>query len=440
MGDFFMRNLICVFVLLGGLLPGVALGICYPDPVPGSDTPAVYAELQLSELAPVPTDGEEFIELLISSAGSLEDWKVRDASGKEATVVEGVQTNGYVLLWQSTSKIYLNNSGDIIELIHPSGEVVAVVEYGALDSGNTWALVNNSWVESVATPGTANIGIPTEIPDEEDEPEENPDPEEEEEGEEVPKLTVAQVKELEKGEFAQVEGIVTAPFGLVGSRSAYIQDESGGIQIYISRGDVPDLEEGSLILMEGKRSSYLEEERLLTSQEDIQILETVTIEPIYTEALDIGLVGSLVSTSGTVLEKSSSSLTLDSDVIIYRKSSSDVSFSGINTGDHVQITGIVSRSKENIRILPRYQTDIQAPEELAGDIELISQANAAEIQADEGVAGEKSSKNKMITYGIGLLLAASYLIYRNKERIQGVLYPIFKKNKRGKKEILAKKA
>lgn len=418
-----MRTFLFVFALIAGILPGITHA-CTSEVGP---TPITLpsADVRLSELMPAPIEGEEFIELQIVTGGSFDGWTVRDASGKSSPIANGIEGNGFLLLWQSTSKIYLNNSGDIIELIDPTGTVVDVVEYGAFSPGSTWSLVENKWSESTPTPGSANLALQvlneTEGPAQETKPAiDSPEPT-------MSTVTIAEAITSEKGEIVLVEGVVTSSFGQIGSRSAYIEDDTGGIQLYISSGDLPELPEGTVIRLSGKKSSYLEEPRLLLSSDDIEIVGEDAYEPLTTNNLDISIVGTFVQTVGEVIDKDAQHVYLDSGILVYRKSSSATSFKDVEEGEQVRISGIVTLSKEEVRLIPRTQADIEKFEpETVSNPSLIEEASAA----GESTGMKETSKTQwktIVGYSIGAILAIGYVAYRNRERIKGLLYTSSKK-------------
>lgn len=126
-------------------------------------TPVTSAsQVRFSEFLPAPSDGEEFVELevLDEGGGDLSGWSIQDASGKSFTFESGemeTEVDRFMVLYQSVSKIALNNTGDTLDLIDPSGAVVEHQEYTTAPTDETWSRLDSGWVWSTATPAEDNV-------------------------------------------------------------------------------------------------------------------------------------------------------------------------------------------------------------------------------------------------------------------------------------------
>ena len=93
-----------------------------------------YSEgtLLINEFVSDPVSGEkEWVEIYNTTTASisLQDWYLKEASGKKfAFDVESISANGYVVLEFSSGN--LNNDGDTITLLDPSGNSIDSVIYG----------------------------------------------------------------------------------------------------------------------------------------------------------------------------------------------------------------------------------------------------------------------------------------------------------------------
>lgn len=134
-----------------------------PPPVPG---PTGMANIVLNELLPDPQtplsdSKDEYIELYNDSdvAASLEGWSLRDKTNHVFKLGQlQIDAHGYVVLKSAVTKISLNNDGDEISLIDPSGTVVdSSPNYGNAKPGLTWGLSDGVWAWlSEPTPGSSN--------------------------------------------------------------------------------------------------------------------------------------------------------------------------------------------------------------------------------------------------------------------------------------------
>ena len=147
-----------------------------PDDEPPSlrsDTPLPPTDLELTELLPNPTDGDEFIEIFNpnSSTVDLGGWRLRDASGRsyifpdqpitaQAELTTTLPGKSYTAIWQTQSRLQLNNSGgEIVELVDPAGRIVSRVQYpDRAPIGGAYVADGDNWLWSTQpTPGQTNI-------------------------------------------------------------------------------------------------------------------------------------------------------------------------------------------------------------------------------------------------------------------------------------------
>lgn len=139
------------------------------------EVPSAYsssAHLEISELLPDPVSplsdsADEFIELYNPSGSvvSLAGWVLRDSSGHSFSFKnEVIAAHTYVVVYSKQSKMSLNNDGDVIELINPSGEVVySSPNYGSSRVGMSWGNTEDGWGWNASTtPGAGNSGLSSE--------------------------------------------------------------------------------------------------------------------------------------------------------------------------------------------------------------------------------------------------------------------------------------
>lgn len=91
--------------------------------------------IRISEVLPNPVGADKGGEYIIlvndgSESQSLVGWKIKDKSGKEFSLSGYVIEAGEGLKFSDlTSKLVLNNSDEVVELLNPAGEVVDSLSY-----------------------------------------------------------------------------------------------------------------------------------------------------------------------------------------------------------------------------------------------------------------------------------------------------------------------
>ncbi|MDD5738868.1 MAG: helix-hairpin-helix domain-containing protein [Candidatus Pacebacteria bacterium] len=139
--------------------------------------------LYLSEVLPSPEGPDtenEFIELFNPNnfTADISEFKIKDKTGaiKTFTIPTGTKilANNFLTFKSSQTKISLNNSGDGVELLDPSGKMIDSTDFGKSQSGQSWSKNSGSWpAQSPAdneagwqwtakpTPNQANIIVAT---------------------------------------------------------------------------------------------------------------------------------------------------------------------------------------------------------------------------------------------------------------------------------------
>jgi hypothetical protein len=127
-----------------------------PSPSPSPSIPA--ATLTASEIMACPASGSnEWLELFNNGSEplTLTNWKVKDSSNNTRVVSGVVPAHGMGLIsWGSG---LLNNGGDSLSLLDPSGFSLWTIQFEACETNSSWSLVNSSWVLGSPTPSAANL-------------------------------------------------------------------------------------------------------------------------------------------------------------------------------------------------------------------------------------------------------------------------------------------
>ncbi|MFN3301759.1 MAG: lamin tail domain-containing protein [Patescibacteria group bacterium] len=95
------------------------------------------SDVVINEFVSDPVDGEdEWIELYNNTNQEIDltNWKIEEGSGAQTNLSGIISPKGFFVV--EKIKGYLNNSGDIIKLIDPNGQIIDQVVYGNWDDGD----------------------------------------------------------------------------------------------------------------------------------------------------------------------------------------------------------------------------------------------------------------------------------------------------------------
>lgn len=129
-----------------------------------SDVSVEITELLPDPASPASDSVDEFIELYNAGLepANLKGWKLRDNAGHTADLDGVVLSAGqYLSLTASQTKLSLNNSGDTISLLNPTGEVVMTTpDYGSAKEGYAFGVSAEGWGWlKTPTPGAVNSSL-----------------------------------------------------------------------------------------------------------------------------------------------------------------------------------------------------------------------------------------------------------------------------------------
>ncbi len=167
-----------------------------------------------------------------------------------------------------------------------------------------------------------------------------------------------------QGQTVLIKGTATVPSGTFSSKYFYLQDSTGGIEVYCSSG-VGTINLNDVYEVEGEISVYHDTVEIkVSSPDDITRVGSGTpVAPKEIEISDISAYyGELVKIQGTVSSKYSSSFYVEdsegNSVKIYIKGATGINTSDIGRGDTVSVTGIAEIYRGHSEVMPRFQTDI----------------------------------------------------------------------------------
>lgn len=331
-------------------------------------------QIIITEIFPNPEGPDEeleFIELknISNQAINLEGWKLSDATSKTYTLGQQINPGEYLAIYRSESSIVLNNSSDTVELFWPNEELLWNIEYSGCTEAQSFAYDGNNWSWTTeVTPGEENI-ISRQIA-------ENDNIENTESssasgvssknGKEIHQIPIIEVKKLQKNDLVKLDGQAIVEPGIFGDQYFYLQDETGGIKIYFSKKDFPDIQRGDILEVNGKVSIVKEGVKInISSQSDISILEHSELNPkkVKIEEFSQNIVNTLIQLEGEIVDKKSASFILQDSELemanIKIKKSANINTKEINEKDIGIIIGVLIQNGNEYEVWPRSISDIE---------------------------------------------------------------------------------
>jgi PKD repeat protein/DNA/RNA endonuclease YhcR with UshA esterase domain len=355
----------------------------------------------INEFMPNPdgNDEEEYVELFNPNDWrvSLHDWSLDDSAGgsQPYKFSENVwmQPLEYLVVDKNESHLALNNTFDSVRLFNPLNVIMNQVSYEKVVAGKAYQRTkDNFWVWSDGTPGEENIIIASVSANAraaraQTKKVSNP--------RSVVATTLEKIKDFEAGDLVSVKGIVAVLPGILGSQFFYIVG-SPGLQIYNYKKDFPVLREGDYIEVSGELSVVNGEMRLKTKTKDnFKIIENRSLpvpEIISGDKLGDEQTGMLVEIAGEITTKNGSLITVDDgsdEIPVYIKAASGIKTARLKVGDNITVSGIVGKTKNGIRVMPRSELDI-INQDQSEEIKVLGET----LSTDEWTLEKKSGSNK----------------------------------------------
>jgi len=337
------------------------------EPIP----PVTYSHtIMITEVYPSPnTQRDEFEWLELYNYGgesvNLSGWILEDNTKKHVFKnVHKIKPKEYQIRSSEDLSITLNNSGETLHLYDPNGELVDLFAYDSTVAG----LSNiRKWVDGkyknrivqtrVPTPKDRNIYIS-----------------QNDHFYGIKNYPIAKLRTQEEGIEAIVQGIVTVDKDLIGSKTLYLQDSTGGIQLYISKDDQysEDLFRlGVELEVVGELKQSKGEMRLYVSNSDAIRLhsENNAVSPTTKILKDLteNIEGMLIAMTGEIIKTSGTSFIIRDDtgeMKIMIRSSTSIPTPKKKKGQYAGIIGILSQygvdeeGDPAYRVLPRFSSDI----------------------------------------------------------------------------------
>lgn len=356
----------------------------------------------------------EWVELF-NSAGrdvNLRGWCLDDVIGKgskpfcfkeDTIIIKG----GYFVVSGKESKIFFNNNSDEINLLWIDEAVVDSISYKKAREDYSYSRsVDGSWFwtkdktplgkNSQPKAGASGISQESSLKEEVAEWTEKED-------EEIGSVfgvsnidrgvyeffSITEAKRLPLKSKVVLGGIVSVPPGIFGKNVFYVsgKDSGEGLQIFTYGGKLPSFRLGDEVEMFGYISEAGGEKRLVLASEDAAY-KLSSDNPLQNSSFSFDnledCLGCLVEIEGIAENISSRIFYLNVEgekIKVYAKQDTGISFEGIEPGNQMRISGVLSRTSSGYRILLRFSSDIRFMED----------KNSVIIEKDEKIAVKGSN-------------------------------------------------
>ena len=357
---------------------------------------------------------------------------MEDGGSKVFTINENIYINPeeYILITRAESNITLNNTYDHVNIYNPEGSLIDSLFYEKTYEGESYARGQNGkwfWTKTPSPEKKNIISLSESLAvldlDQKISPKINLETSEEDKNE-YNFINLRDIKFCEKGDRVIATGSVAVLPGILGSQYFYIVGSSG-IQVYNYKKDFPDLRLGDILEVKGEISEISGEKRIKTkTKEDIRFMKK-SEEPIPTKQecaeINDNLMGALISISGEVVERKGSNIYLDDgsdEIKIYIKNTSGIVAGDIDEGAEINVSGILSKTKTGLRLLPRSPDDI-----IYKDIEDYKEKSLdviGEISVDyEWELEKRNKKQELLEYlliSAGTVILVLFILYIKEKR------------------------
>jgi hypothetical protein len=270
-----------------------------------------------------------------------------------------IPARGWLTIYQAGSSFALNNGGDSLRLLRPDGSLADSFGYDHSPGYDvSWCRLPDGgpdWSDACApSPMAANEPRRREAP---------------------LKVTIFEAKRLTPRAWVAVKGQVTAPPGVLGARTMYIQDETAGIMIYLPEEHGLSLALGAKVGLVGHMRRFYEESEIVVSRRgDVDFIRAeapLPPLPIATTSLLEPYEGLLVQLRGQAVHFQGRGTFWVDDGTDWAKvvirPSTGLKRPFIPRGTPLTVVGIVSQyspaqpTRQDYRLLPRFQSDLVLP-------------------------------------------------------------------------------
>lgn len=379
--------------------------------------------IRINEILPDPEgqDTAEWIELFNAEKNEVDltSWQLVVGTGKSATYTfptnSKIGAEGSYLLKKADSHLTLKNQQGYVWLLSPNKQLKSQVEYQTAKTGQSLAYDGSDWQwTKQPTPGGVNqiadqLETKTGEPgNQSGEPAGDANSAQEtavattsqgqaktgtkvaakaaksdsaasKSGADALLVTISDLGNLEPKTQVQVKGLVACELNILGKGFFYLVDQAG-IKVVAGSQVLPRLKVGDRIIVEGELqlTSAGERQIKVTDPKKITVVEhNQKLEPqlVALDELSNELLGSLITVTGPIKQKTSSNLVIGDDeaeIVVSIKTSTKIKLPSWKPDEIVEITGILTSANGSWKLLPRYQTDLAQGQVLG---ETVSQEN-----------------------------------------------------------------
>ena len=357
----------------------------WPTPAPGQVT--------LNELLPAPRDVDwdgdgtagymdEWIELYNAGVwpADVGGWRIWRGALDEEGLPTGhayqfpanavIDPGGYLLIFRKQSKLPLPATDAVLHLVRPAGDGWRVVDSftwerspGYDRSFSRYPDGAGPWDVRAVTPGQPNQLLPPPVPP--------PTPS-------APPAasnpaygsvqSIASAYQMPLKSALTLVGRITVQPNAFSRRILYIQDDSGGIMVYLWRGEYPSLKLGDRVQAQGRLKDYHgQRELVIPDASHITLLgSSPQPEPAFmrTGQVNDAAMGRLLRVAGRVGNVRKYSFELDDGsgpIRIEHPYRAPWQLPALQPGMTVSVIGVLARYKDVLHIIPRNPQDISPP-------------------------------------------------------------------------------
>jgi hypothetical protein len=373
--------------------------------------------LRINELLPNPDGADadgEWIELYNYGQVriNMRNWRLDDGEiGAPYAFAENfwLEAGRYLVLEREETRLALNNDSDTLRLFNSDNKQADMIGYAGAKERLSYARGDNGkWRWTIKpTPGETNeiLTSPTAVM------KKNGANAKKTASNQYVAAGLEKLNEYSSGDKINTVGQVVVLPGIFGTQYFYIA-AGNGLQVYNYKKDFPALKIGDIVRVSGEISEINGEKRLKTkSRADIVVAGNKPIPaPATTSAdkIDDNLIGVPVALSGEVVDVKGSTIFLDDgtgEAEVYVKTGTGISVKSVKAGAQAEITGIPSKTKTGIRIMPRFPEDIIIKDDVAPGKVL-----GAAMENDEWLVAPRDKKTELFKYLLAIAVTVIFIL------------------------------
>lgn len=320
----------------------------------------VYAKEQIPEgifiqaISPSPVESDEEMVAVKNNSTTtidLSGWKIATENNYYVVPPTTFITPDETLrFFRTATKLVLNNERGTVYLYSKENKIIDLVAYDKGNKGQTYNLSEGGWgwlprENETKTTSSKKVSAPnTKF---------------------YRTVEIADARNTPLGSLVILNGTVESLPGSPGLNYFYINDGTGGIQVYSYKKDFPNLSLGDVVKVMGEISASQGVVRIKTSsKKSIAFISKGFSKenPKSLEEVDENDFGTLVSLQGEITETKSSHFYLDDgnqETIVSLSSRLGIDKTSLSEGSSVLVTGIVEKNANGWRLHPRTSEDIK---------------------------------------------------------------------------------